>query len=102
MRKVVLRGSIRNVVMAQQLIMDLVWEEMETAIGVMQFMIPDEVLVCILFVVDSCRGLCISRNVVGKSRRAGWVVTVLPLFVQRWRLACLWCYFQLLLWLTLL
>ncbi|CAN0024155.1 unnamed protein product, partial [Laminaria digitata] len=41
-RKVVLRGSIRNVVMAQQLIMDLVWEEMETAIGVMQFMIPDE------------------------------------------------------------
>lgn len=42
-RKVVLRGSIRNVVMAQQLIMDLVWEEMETAIGVMQFMIPDEV-----------------------------------------------------------
>ena len=43
MRKVVLRGSIRNVVMAQQLIMDLVWEEMETAIGVMQFMIPDEV-----------------------------------------------------------
>lgn len=43
-RKVVLRGSIRNVVMAQQLIMDLVWEEMETAIGVMQFMIPDEVL----------------------------------------------------------
>lgn len=43
-RKVVLRGSIRNVVMAQQLIMDLVWEEMETAIGVMQFMIPDEVI----------------------------------------------------------
>lgn len=42
-RKVVLRGSIRNVVMAQQLIMDLVWEEMETAIGVMQFMVPDEV-----------------------------------------------------------
>lgn len=42
-RKVVLRGNIRSVVMAQQLIMDLVWEEMETAIGVMQFMIPDEV-----------------------------------------------------------
>lgn len=43
MRKVVLRGTIRSVVLAQQLIMDLVWEEMETAIGVMQFMIPDEV-----------------------------------------------------------
>lgn len=43
-RKVVLRGTIRSVVMAQQLIMDLVWEEMETAIGVMQFMIPDEVV----------------------------------------------------------
>lgn len=42
-RKVVLRGTMRSVVMAQQLIMDLVWEEMETAIGVMQFMIPDEV-----------------------------------------------------------
>lgn len=42
-RKVVLRGTIRSVVMAQQLIMDLVWEEMETALGVMQFMIPDEV-----------------------------------------------------------
>lgn len=38
-----LRGTIRSVVMAQQLIMDLVWEEMETALGVMQFMIPDEV-----------------------------------------------------------
>ena len=51
MRKVVLRGSIRNVVMAQQLIMDLVWEEMETAIGVMQFMIPDEVHI-ISYLVD--------------------------------------------------
>ena len=50
-RKVVLRGSIRNVVMAQQLIMDLVWEEMETAIGVMQFMIPDEVHI-ISYLVD--------------------------------------------------
>lgn len=64
-RKVVLRGSIRNVVMAQQLIMDLVWEEMETAIGVMQFMIPDEV---------ACRGQFaeeIPRIVSSKNRSFG-------------------------------
>lgn len=57
MRKVVLRGSIRSVVMAQQLIMDLVWEEMETAIGVMQFMIPDEVgysRLCVSFLGCLC------------------------------------------------
>lgn len=29
--------------MSQQMIMDLVWEEMESAGGVMQFMIPEEV-----------------------------------------------------------
>lgn len=27
----------------QQMIMDLVWEEMEASVGVMQFMIPDQV-----------------------------------------------------------
>lgn len=28
------------------MIMDLVWEEMEASVGVMQFMIPDEVRSC--------------------------------------------------------
>lgn len=55
----VLRGTIRSVVMAQQLIMDLVWEEMETALGVMQFMIPDEVCA-----INFCSGLCLRRCLV--------------------------------------
>ncbi|CAM9615058.1 unnamed protein product, partial [Choristocarpus tenellus] len=41
-RKVILRGQLKSTILAQQMIMDLVWEEMDSPTGVMQFMIPDE------------------------------------------------------------